>query len=504
MTAFIVECHRTMDTTTQPNHPIPTGRLSSGIAGLDEVLSGGFIPNQSYLVRGGPGSGKTTLGLHFLEEGARQGEKTLFINMSESEAQLRQNAAGRFSLENVFFLDLSPSADFFAEIQAYDVFSPADVEREPTTNRITTQVRELRPARIFLDAMTHFRYLANETNQFRRQVHSFLRFLTDHGATVMFTSEGSTNEPDDDLQYMADGIVNLVNIDRKRTLSISKFRGSDFLNGPHTISLLSEGMVVYPRLIPRSMHEPMVEETVSSGIPEIDELLHGGIERSTITIVSGPTGIGKTTFALQFMKEAAGRGENSLVYTFEEWEETLLRRAESVNIPIQAMVKRGTLMVNQIEPLHYTPDSFAHKVRTDVEQYDAKIVMIDSIAGYRISMQGEDLISHLHGLCKYLQSIGVAVIIINEIQEITGNFQVSDLGISYIADNIIFMRYLEVRGEIRRAIGVLKKRLTDFEKSLREFTITRYGFKVGQPLTDLRGILTGTPDWDEINKSNGS
>lgn len=158
------------------------------------------------------------------------------------------------------------------------------------------------------------------------------------------------------------------------------------------------------------------------------------------------------------------------------------------------MSERGTLSVVNIEPLKYTPHQFAHLVRTEVEQNNAKIVMIDSTSGYKISMQGEDLIRQLHSLCQYLKNMGVTVILVNETHVIAGGeFSITEIGLSYLADNLIFLRYLELNGELRKAIGVLKKRVSDFERTLREFKITKYGIKVGEPLSQLRGILTGVP-----------
>ncbi|OKH32937.1 recombinase RecA [[Phormidium ambiguum] IAM M-71] len=472
-----------------------SNRLSTGIAGLNEVLCGGYVPGRAYLVRGGPGTGKTTLGLHFLASGTANGESVLFITLAETVAQLRRTAEGlKFNTEGITFLDLSPTSEFFAQVQTYDIFSPAEVEREPTTQRIVEQVEILKPQRIFIDSMTQFRYLATDTFQFRKQVLSFLRFLTEQDITVLFTSEHSVEAPDDDLQFMSDGVLNL-DFDRgDRTLSICKFRGSSFRDGDHSFRLTSDGIQLFPKLIPQVSEQLLTTEAISSGIPEIDELLHGGIERSTITIVSGPSGIGKSTLGLQFMKEAAGRGERSVIYSFEENKETLLHRAQGVNVPVYAMQERGTLSIVQIEPLHYTPDEFANLVRQEVEQQQARIVMIDSVSGYKLSVRGEDLTPHLHALCKYLQNMGVAVLLINEVETITGEFRATEIGISYLADTIIFLRYLEIRGELRRAIGVLKKRMSDFEKNLREFQITRYGIKVGTPLKQLRGILTGVPE----------
>ncbi|EAW37081.1 ATPase domain-containing protein [Lyngbya sp. PCC 8106] len=471
-------------------------RLSTGISGLDEVLYGGLIPERGYMVRGGPGCGKTTIGLHFLQAGILQGETSLYITLGEAVSQLRSITSALNFDHNMFhFLDLSPSSEFFTQAQSYDIFSPADVERDPLTQKIIEQIETCKPQRVFIDSMTQFRYLANDKFIFHKQISAFLRFLKERKITVLFTTESSLEAPDEDLQFISDGIINLEFSQQGRFLSILKFRSSNFRPGYHAMRLTDSGMLIFPRLLPDEFQQIFSTETISSGIPDLDELLQGGLERSTITIISGPSGVGKTTLGMQFMKEAAGRGERSLVCTFEESIDTLTRRCESVNIPVKAMVERGTLCILSIEPLLYTPDEFANIIRQEVENQSAQIVMIDSMAGYRLSFQQENLTNHLHSLCRYLKNMGVATLLINEMEWITGDFRVTELGISYLADNIIFMRYLEIRGELHKAIGVLKKRLSDFEKTLREVSITRYGIKVGKPLTNLRGILSGNPEF---------
>lgn len=475
-------------------------RISTGVAGLDEILSGGLIAHQAYLIKGQSGSGKTTLGFHFLSAGISQEETALFISFGESEPRLRRNARLiGIDLEKVEFLDLSPTADFFAEDQTYDIFSPAEVEKAPITQKIINTIDNIKPQRIFLDAITHFRFLASDPFEFRRQMQSFLRFTTDRDITLLFTSEGNDRHPDDDLQFMSDGVIQLHMTPERRCIQVAKFRGSGFADGYHDLQLSDRGMEIYPRLIPETHQREFKSEAISSGIPEIDELLHGGIERGTTTIISGPSGVGKSTFGMQFMKEAAGRGERSVLYAFEEGIETILERCEAVNIPVHAMIDRGTLSIVSVEPLKYTPNQFVQLVRTEVEQNKARIVMIDSTSGYKLSMQGENLVRQLHSLCQYLKNMGVTIILINETHIITGNeFSLTEVGLSYLADNLIFLRYLELEGQLHKAMGVLKKRVSDFERTLREFTITKYGMKVGEPLTQLRGILSGVPKW--INK----
>lgn len=471
--------------------------VKTGIPGLDEMLCGGLVPDRAYLVQGGPGCGKTTLGLHFLSEGATSNNRSLYVTLQESEAKIRENAVRQgFSLDNVDFLDLSPSSDFFSENKAYDIFSSQEVEREPIIRRIVECVEQLKPRRIFLDPATQFRYLSPDIYQYRVQILSFLRFTTEIGATVMFTSEGSSEAPDEDLQFMADGVIQLENMAVDRYASITKLRGSDFKGGRHTMRLTGTGIQVFVRIENhRNTRRDFMPTPIPSGVPELDEMLNGGVERGTVTILTGPTGVGKTTLGYQFMKECAGRGERSVVYSFEEEPEIMLERCDKVNIPARQMLERGTLKVIKVEPLEYTSDEFAHLVRQHVEKENVQLVMIDSLAGYSLSMRGDSLVTNLHALIKYLQNMGVAVILVTEITSVVGDFEVTESGVSYLADNVVFLRYLEIDGELRKAIGILKKRLSDFEKTLRQFEITRYGIKVGSPLSELRGILRGVPEW---------
>ena len=473
-------------------------RISTGVTGIDEVLHGGLIPERSYLVRGRPGTGKTILGLHYLTAGVDEGETVLFINLEETTADIKQNATQfGFDLEDVHFLDLSPKSDFFAGDQSYDVFESSEVERDPIVAEISDQVATLQPDRVFVDPITQLRYLSSDEYQFRKQALSFMRLLSEHGATVLFTTQATEDDPDDDLQFMSDGTIELGYASTGRSFTVPKFRGSDTKSGNHAMEISDSGLQVYPEITPGKYNQEFVAEPISSGVPEVDELLNGGLDRGTVTVISGPTGVGKTTTGTQFMKEAADRGERSVVYLFEESEATFMQRSEAIHIPVSEMRDRGTLFVEEVEPLQVSPQEFAQKVRNQVEQEGAEIVMIDGIAGYKLGLQGneDELKTHLHALNRYLKNMGVTVILVDEVSNITGEFQATNVGISYLADNILFLRHLELRGEMRKVIGVLKMRTSEFERTLREFEITEQGITVGEPLTQLRGILNGTPEW---------
>ncbi|MFN2450117.1 MAG: ATPase domain-containing protein [Candidatus Baltobacteraceae bacterium] len=465
--------------------------------GFDEVLNGGLIGGRTYLLTGPPGGGKTTLGWHFLTAGAAQGEPVMFITFGEPEAELRANAAAMgFETGGVTFCDLSPSSDTFEKIQSYDIFSAAEVELGPTTEAIIEAVTQAKPRRVFIDSMTSLRYLAKDPPEFRRQTLSLLRYLLTGGGCILITAESSAEAPDDDLRFLCDGVVELLPEDRHRTLRITKFRGSDYRGGEHTLRLSERGAVVYPRLIPARYGSEFKLEVLSWGLPALDAMMNGGIERGTITLLTGPSGVGKTTVGMQFVKEAAARGERSAAYTFDEPKSTLLRRCEQVGIPVEEMCKAGTLSVTAIEALQFSGDEFANLVRKDVEDNGTRIVMIDSISGYKLSMRGDDLNERLHALGRYLQNVGVTLLLVNEALHLD-DFRVSEVGVSYLADNVLFMRYIEehnsAHAQIGRVIGVLKKRLSDFDKCIHRFELRSDGIIVGDPVVDFNGMFGNAP-----------
>jgi circadian clock protein KaiC len=470
-------------------------RLRTGMDGLDEILRGGFLPGRTYMVRGGAGVGKTALGLHFLVEGVRRGESVVFLSHgADKESVVADAASMGLDASGVRFLDFTPTPDFFEQSQSYDVFAPSDVERESFAAELVKEIRDTKPTRVFLDALTQVRHLSSDLVDFRRQAHAFLRFLSENGATVVFASGSSDRGADEDLQFMSDGVLNLDYSPKLgRTIAVTKLRGSGFCLGEHSAKIDDGGFHVYPKLTPDRFASEGPHGKLASGIPELDAMLLGGVEQGSVTLITGPTGSGKTTLATQFLSSAALAGERAVLYSFEEAKSVILRRCSGIGMPAAELCERGDLSIVEIEPLLYTPDQFALEVRREVERLDARVVLIDSTSGYSLALQGDRLVGHLHALCRYLKNMGVTVVLIYEVAEITGHFRATDADISYLADTILFLRYVEIDGELRRVVGVLKMRTSDFQKSLRELQITDHGLVVGEPLVGFRGILSGLP-----------
>jgi circadian clock protein KaiC len=472
-----------------------TERVSTGVGGLDRILDGGLIEGRSYIVRGPAGAGKTILGMEYLT--ADPGDAGLFVSFEQSEASLRADADSLgIDLSGVRVLDLSPDSEQFTG-GSYDVFGPDEVESDDVTAAITRALDEVDPDRVFVDPLTHLRHFSPDDYRFRREVAGFGKYLADAGATTLYATQPTGTTADDDLQFLADGTVELDRTPEGRTVTVTKLRGSDYRDGVHTLRIGPGGLSAYPKLVPGDHERSFDATAVSSGVAELDDLLGGGVDRGTVTVISGPSGVGKTTTGTHFATEAATAGDRSVVYLFEEDTATFEHRSRSVGIPIDEMREAGTLAVEEVEPLSISPDEFADAVRTEVEERDAKLVMIDGIAGYRISLRGDEdaLVRELHALCRYLRNMGVTVVLVEEVGTVTGEFQPTGTDVSYLADNILFLRYLELSGEVRKGVGTLKKRTGTFERTLREFRIEpEEGLVLGDPLTGLRGVLTGTPE----------
>ncbi|MFW6226342.1 MAG: ATPase domain-containing protein, partial [bacterium] len=367
---------------------MPDNLLNTGIDGLDQILTGGLIPGRIYLVRGGPGTGKTTLGLHFLLEGIKNDEKLLLVSMTEDVEKIKENALKYdFNLEQIHFLDLIPDSDFIKGNKDYDLFTSSQIEQKPLIEKLTKTIENIKPDRIFFDGFTQLKYLSSDDFKFRKQILSFMQFVKKYDSTILLTSEVGSSSNDDDLQFMVDGIINIIYKNQYYYLEVTKYRGSSFNKGQHTLSFESDGIRVYPQLKILNYKKNYELGQISSGVEEINQLLHGGIEKGTTTIISGPSGVGKTTLGTQFIKENADQGLKTIIYTFEESRKTMLERSKSINIPLDEIINNKHLIIKKIDPLEYTLDEFSYNVRSDVKKHDISIILIDSITGYFLSFK---------------------------------------------------------------------------------------------------------------------
>lgn len=470
--------------------------LRSGVSGLDTLLNGGFLSGRMYLAHGSPGSGKTMVGMHFLEAGLENDETVLFVHGEESESEILTSAAAvGIDIDDAEFLDLGPESDLFTQNQSYDLVEPGEIERDKFTREIYEAIEEIDPDRVVVDPISQLRYVQPTNSQFRREILSFMRFLKQQDITVVATT---TPSPDDkyhnQLQSLSDGIIDLSYQEGERRMAVLKHRTVGQLDGDHGMEIREGGIEVFPALVPERHTQSIDDTQLSTGVDELDSLCGGGIERNTVTFISGPTGTGKTTIGSQIVSEAADTGTVA-VYLFEESIQTFTHRSEALGIPVTALRKSGHLSLTAVEPLAYSAEEFASMVRRDVTENDVSTVMIDGIDGYTMALQGEkeNLVPKLHSLTRFLTNSGVTVLVTDEISEVTGVSSATSVNASYIADNIIVLSYVEVDSDLRKVIGVLKKRAGDFEHTLREFELADGGIHVSDPLTGISGILQGDP-----------
>jgi len=479
-------------------------RLPLGVPGLDEILFGGLIPRRCYLVAGQPGAGKTIFALQWLREMQRQQSRTLYITLAEPVEQVRRNmSAFGWQLEGIDMLDLTPG-DQLDDVATgdYRIFPPSEVEQAPAWGAIYQAVKEKKPECLVLDSLTQLRYLSTDEYQFRKKVLSLVSFLNQSQCTAIVTFESSELEREAGVAIAVDGLIRLrcdispSRIIALRSVQVDKFRGSDFLSGFHALRITANGIVVFPHRVERTSPDRLSETLLSSGSAELDELLGGGLESHTTTIISGPPGTGKTTIGMEFLRTAVARGERAVLFCFEESVESIVFRARAIGTPLEPLLADGSLQLLRTNALEEYPDEFLAHVRHAVEKDGATIVMVDSLRGYQLEMEqfGSPL-AHIHNLIHYLRRNEVTCLLINEFDRISGDVQATELGVSHLSDNIILLRYAEYKGQVIKVVACLKKRLGSFQSELRELRIGAGGVIVGGKLDHLHGVLTGVPLW---------
>ena len=472
-----------------------------GIDGLDEILRGGLPRNRIFLIDGVPGTGKTTLALQFLLEGRSRGERGLYVTLSETKEELQAAARSHgWSLDGIEIVELSALTGEGTD-EAYTLFHPAEVELQQTVEVVLSEIERHAPQRVAFDSLSEMRMLARDALRFRRQILALKQFFAGRECTVLLLDDRAHPEGDLQLHSLAHGVILLEHLSmdygaERRRIQVMKMRGARFAGGYHDFRIRTGGIEVYPRIqrgasIPRSLTSPL-----ESGSRELDALIGGGLERATSTLITGAAGTGKSVLAMQFALAAAARGEHARVFMFDERVSTAMIRAEGLSLDIRTPVEDGRLVLCQIEPTEKSPGEFAHQVARAVEDEGVSLVIIDSINGFMQAMPSERLLTvQVHELLSYLSNRNVTAIMTLVQRGIFGAPVSEAAEVSYLADGVILLRYFEHAGAVRRAISVVKKRSGAHEQTIREFRVEPGGLRVGEPLTNFRGVLTGNPEY---------
>lgn len=471
-------------------------RASTGIEGLDDVLGGGLPSNHVYLVEGDPGSGKTTLGLHFLREGVRKDDKGLYVTLSETAAELRTVAGSHgWSLDGIEVFELVSSEGLSPDLEQ-SILHPSQIELGETVRGVIAAVERLQPQRVVFDSLSEMRLLAQDPLRYRRQVLALKKFFSDQGCTVLLLDDRSSRDTDQQLHSIAHGVINLEQaVDQygpeRRRLRVMKMRGIPFRGGEHDFVLSTGGLSVFPRLIAAEHRVEAEHSIVSSGVSRLDALMGGGLPCGSNVLFNGPSGVGKTTTAIACTLTALRRGEKAAYYLFDEGLSTMVARARSLGMDIIPYMESGQLRVVPLDPAEVSAGEFAHMVRHAVEDDGAQVVVIDSLNAYLQAMPGSKyLMLQMHELLTYLNHRNVVTILILGQHGLLGEMR-SEVDMSYLADGILLFRFFEARGKLLKAISMVKSRTNHHEQTIREFRMGKSGIELGDELTDFEGVLVG-------------
>ena len=488
--------------------PSANALSATGTVGLDHVLGGGFTPNRLYLIEGDPGAGKTTLALCYLLEGAKRGETGMYVTLSETKEEINAVAASHgWSLDAVHIVELVASEESLTPDSQYTMYHPSETELGETTRKVLEEVERVKPRRVVFDSLSELRLLAQNPLRYRRQILALKQFFSGRKCTVLLLDDRTSEDTDLQVRSIAHGVLALEQLSpeyraERRRLRVVKLRGKAYKGGYHDFTIVKGGLEVFPRLVASDHHQAFKRDKVYSGVGPLDQLLGGGLDRGTSTLILGPAGSGKSSVAIQYAVAAAARGERAAVFAFDESEGTLLTRSAALGIDLQPQIDAGRIIVQQVDPAELAPGQFIHLVRRQVEQHECRIVVIDSLNGYLNAMPEERfLVIQLHELLTYLGQNGVTTILVVAQHGLMGTAMQSPVDVSYLADSVVLTRYFELKGRVKKAISVVKKRSGAHEETIRELRLGKGGIQVGEPLENLRGVLTGVPTFDAEPKA---
>jgi circadian clock protein KaiC len=477
--------------------PIPAF-AATGVEGMDDVLQGGLARDRVFLLEGNPGTGKTTIALQFLMEGRREGERGLYIALSESADEFRASAKSHgWSLEGVELFELLPPESLLDEDQQQSLLYSSDLELGETTKRIFKAFEAAQPNRLVLDSLSEIRLLAQSSLRYRRQILALKQYFSRRQVTVLLLDDLTTEVNDKTVHSVAHGVLRLEELapdygaDRRR-LKVVKYRGQRFRGGFHDFVIETGGVRVFPRLVSAEHKAAFRRELLTSENSELDALLGGGIERGSSVLALGPAGSGKSILVLTFIANAIKRGEKAAVFLFDEERGLLIERSKSLNLNVEDMLQTGRLTLQQVDSAELSPGEFAQRVRQCIKD-GANTIAIDSLNGYQSAMPHENaLLLHMHELLQFANRQGATTFLTVAQHGLVGEMK-SPVDLTYLADTVILLRYFEAMGRVRRAVSIVKKRTSRHEDTIREYKIDSQGLTLGPPLTNFSGVLRGVP-----------
>lgn len=473
---------------------------STGVSGLDDILNGGLKEGNLYLLEGSPGTGKTTIAIKFLMAGAEKGQRGLYITLSETAEELKDGMYSHgWELDPLISIfEVTPPEALLEANQQQSLLYSSDLELGETVTSILAEFARVKPGRVVIDSLSEIRLLAQSSLRYRRQVLAFKHYFARQNATVLILDDRTSDVEDKTVHSIAHGVVKLEELSpnygaERRRVKIVKYRGQSFRGGYHDFTIKTGGVAVFPRLVALEHRSVFSRKQRTSGIQGLDDLLGGGVEQGSSVLILGPSGTGKSLYALQFVAAAVERGEKAALFIFDEELGLLFDRVRAMGIDLEAMRASGKLHIEQVDAAELSPGEFAHRVRTSVDDLQAKTVVIDSINGYESAMPEESALTlHIHELLQYLNRQGANTFLTVAQHGLVGDMK-TPVDVTYLADTVILLRYFEAHGRVRRAVSVIKKRTGPHEESIREYRLGSTGLVFGAPLEQFQGVLSGVP-----------